>query len=121
MLSLRSASMRFRSCSLLSSLSHFALVGLSLLIFASIGFAQDGAKIYQTILKSTVWILSPRGKLQGGKMQVSTGSGSLLERQKGIILTNYHVVGDTDEAIVLFPDYSDPRKKQIIAERDHYF
>jgi S1-C subfamily serine protease len=98
------------------------LVGLLCLLTLGFGWLatpsaragdDDGSKIYQNMLRSTVWILSPKG---GGK--AATGTGSLVERQKGIVLTNYHVVGRTDEAILLFPAFT--IKKELIAERKHY-
>ncbi len=72
----------------------------------------DGAKIYERALRSTVWIIvrKPQG--------VSSGSGSILDVRKGYVLTNYHVVQDTDDCLVQFPLYD--ASKNLISERDKY-
>ncbi len=75
--------------------------------------ADAGASAYKIVLRSTVWIHSDRG---GGRL--ATGSGSLVDRGRRLVLTNYHVVGDVKRATVYFPDYG-PDKKAI-SERRHY-
>jgi hypothetical protein len=72
---------------------------------------EGGVKVYQHVLKSTVWIISQH------RDGTATGSGSLIDRRRQLILTNYHVVDDTDRATVLFPAFRDGR---LIAERDYY-
>ncbi len=73
---------------------------------------EDSSKAYQSVLKSIVWIHSARDK---GK--VATGSGTLVDKQRRLVLTNFHVVGNNDRVTVLFPAYRD---KKPIAERDYY-
>src|SRR5205823_1281228 len=75
--------------------------------------ADAGATVYRKVLGSTAWVHSDRG---GGR--VATGSGSLVDRGRRLVLTNYHVVGDVKKATVFFPDYG-PDKKAI-PERKHY-
>ena len=48
------------------------------------------------LLKSTVWVHSNRGS------SLATGSGSLIDRRRQLILTNYHVVGD----VIARPSFS---------------
>jgi hypothetical protein len=60
--------------------------------------ADTGVGVYKKTLKSTVWVHSDRG---GGKL--ATGTGSLVDRGRRLILTNYHVVGDVRRATVFFP------------------
>jgi S1-C subfamily serine protease len=74
--------------------------------------ADEGSKVYKEVLKSVVWILSPRG---GGK--VSTGTGSLIDLDRHLLLTNYHVVGEQDTARVMFPR---TERDNVVAERDYY-
>jgi S1-C subfamily serine protease len=78
---------------------------------------DSGERVYQRLLKSTVWVLSPHGN---GK--ASTGSGSLLDLNHRLVLTNYHVVGDRDRVSVLFPTYQRARgnRPEIVAERSFY-
>jgi S1-C subfamily serine protease len=70
-----------------------------------------GEKIYQRTLRSTVWILAPKGA------RTSSGTGSLIDATRGIVITNSHVVGDVDKVIVLFPAY---RKGSLVTERADY-
>jgi hypothetical protein len=72
-----------------------------------------GAGVYKRVVKSTVWIQSDRG---GGRL--ATGSGSLVDQGRRLVLTNYHVVGDVKKATVFFPDYG--TDKRPIPERQHY-
>ena len=91
------------------------LIGCACLIPGQ-SFAQGdggGEKIYRQSLRSIVWILSPRG---GGMM--SSGTGSLIDPKKRLVITNYHVVGDNDRVMVVFADYRKGNK--LITERSHY-
>jgi hypothetical protein len=73
--------------------------------------AEGGVKVYQSVLKSTVWIISQRPD------GTATGSGSLIDRRRQLVLTNYHVAGDVNSALVMFPVFRDGKP---IAERDYY-
>ena len=55
-------------------------------------------RVYQKVVGSTVWIHSNRGD---GRL--ATGSGSLVDKGRRLVLTNYHVVGDVKKATVFFP------------------
>jgi hypothetical protein len=100
------------------------LLSLALLLAAPVAHAQPkaepapqpkdtGANVYKQVVRSTVWVHSNRG---GGRLL--TGSGSLVDKGRRLVLTNYHVVGDVKKATVFFPDYG-PDKKPI-PERKHY-
>src|SRR5947209_18991858 len=73
--------------------------------------AEGGVKVYQSVLKSTVWIISERPD------GTASGSGSVIDRRRRLVLTNYHVVGDIDRVRVMFPAYRDGK---LIAEKDFY-
>jgi hypothetical protein len=53
----------------------------------------DGEQLYNSVVRSCVFIQNKEGM----------GSGSLIDTDKKIILTNYHVVGDLDTCWVQFP------------------
>jgi len=72
-----------------------------------------GANVYRQVLHSTVWVHSDRGN---GRL--ATGSGSLVDKGRRLVLTNYHVVGEVKRATVYFPDYGSDKK--AIPERKHY-
>jgi S1-C subfamily serine protease len=72
-----------------------------------------GVTVYRHVLRSSVWIHSERG---GGKE--ARGSGSLVDKGRRLVLTNYHVVGDVKKATVFFPSYGSDKK--VIPERKYY-
>lgn len=88
------------------------LVGSLLVLFSTHCRADEGAQVYQKVLHSTVWIHSSRGDTR-----YATGSGSLVDRNHRLVLTNYHVVGSNPRAIVTFPSF---KEGKVIAERDYY-
>ncbi|MDB5313882.1 MAG: hhoA 2 [Gemmataceae bacterium] len=73
---------------------------------------DTGIAAYRQVLKSTVWVHSERGP---GKL--ATGSGSLIDKGRRLILTNYHVVGNVKTATVFFPAFDG---KKVIPERRYY-
>jgi V8-like Glu-specific endopeptidase len=95
-----------------------------LLLFVSLGLiaplipAEDkdkeksgGAGVYKAAVPSVVWIHSKRTN------GLATGSGSLIDVERRLVLTNYHVVQETPTAGIFFPQYRDG---QPIAEKDYY-
>jgi hypothetical protein len=66
--------------------------------------SDAGVEVYRKVLRSTVWVHSDRG---GGRL--ATGSGSLVDKGRRLILTNYHVVGDIKRATVFFPVFDGGR------------
>lgn len=76
----------------------------------------EGEKIYQRALWSTVWVVVPVSE-----NRAMTGTGSLVHMQQRLILTNYHVVGDRDNARVFFPIFvKEKGKNKLVVERDVY-
>jgi hypothetical protein len=74
--------------------------------------ADAGSSVYQKVVRSTAWVHSDRG---GGRR--ATGSGSLVDKGRRLVLTNYHVVGDVKKATVYFPVFEG---KKPIPERKYY-
>ena len=74
--------------------------------------ADAGTSVYQKVVRSTAWVHSDRG---GGRL--ATGTGSLVDKGRRLVLTNYHVVGDVKHATVFFPAYDG---KKPISDRKHY-
>src|SRR5262245_8509907 len=89
-------------------LPGFAVLGAAT-VFADP--VESGVRVYQNVLKSTVWVQSNRGNA------LATGSGSLIDRRRHLILTNYHVVGVVDRVTVFFPVYRDGRP---VPEKSYY-
>jgi hypothetical protein len=74
--------------------------------------ADAGSSVYQKVVRSTAWVHSDRG---GGRR--ATGSGSLVDKGRRLVLTNYHVVGDVKKATVYFPAFEG---KKPVPERKYY-
>jgi hypothetical protein len=74
---------------------------------------EAGVNVYRHVLRSSVWIHSERGR-----GVLATGSGSLVDKGRRLILTNYHVVGDVKKATVFFPEFG--ADKKVIPERGYY-
>jgi len=74
--------------------------------------ADSGEKVYTSTLHSTVWIVMPVGPTRA-----RTGSGSLIDANRRLILTNFHVVGDDETGFVSFPIFQNGK---LVAERDAY-
>jgi len=91
------------------------LAAFCLAYFPVLSAAQEN--VYKKGLKSTVWILQEVGR-KGTSISFRTGSGAVIDAQKRLVLTNYHVVGDLKEATVLFPIVD--TKGTLVAERDRY-
>jgi S1-C subfamily serine protease len=83
--------------------------------------SENTERIYQRLLKSTVWVVVPRSKDPStNRLLVATGSGSLVDRARRLVLTNYHVVGkDGDNVLVAFPVHQNG-KTVAVAERAFY-
>jgi S1-C subfamily serine protease len=61
--------------------------------------SPEAMKLYKQVVDSAVFIVTPYKNAMG------MGSGSLIDKEKRYILTNYHVVGDQDKVYVQFPVY----------------
>jgi hypothetical protein len=107
-------------------LYHKKVLIASVLLIISLGFvgAQDpdspqitsgevGNSVYRKVLASSTWIHSDRGP---GRL--ATGSGSLIDKGRRLVLTNYHVVGNIKHVLVFFPIYD--RNGKAVPERSFY-
>jgi hypothetical protein len=77
--------------------------------------ADLSEKVYQRCLKSSVWILAVHD--DGKQKAVTQGTGSLIDLNRRVVLTNYHVVGKTESVICMFPHFD---KNKLVAERKYY-
>jgi hypothetical protein len=75
--------------------------------------SEVGNNVYRKVLASSTWIHSDRGH---GRL--ATGSGALIDKGRRLVLTNYHVVGNTQRALVFFPVYD--RTGKAVPERSFY-
>ena len=71
----------------------------------------DGAELYDKVVKSCVYIITPA---KGGMAQ---GSGSLIDAEQKLVLTNYHVVEEQDLVFVQFPVYI---KGELLTDKEKY-
>lgn len=75
------------------------------------GSVSADEKIYNATLKSTAWVLA---KTDGS---TSSGTGVLVNAEKKLLITNFHVVGEARAAVIFFPDF---KNEQPINDRNHY-
>jgi tetratricopeptide (TPR) repeat protein len=64
--------------------------------------------LYQRTLSATAWVLIPRGGHSG------LASGWVLDVPRRLLVTNYHVVGNSDKVLVVFPMYQGGK---LVAEK----
>src|SRR5262249_12829545 len=100
-----------------------AVVGLTVAAFAPAQRAAapaqlSGKEIFQRTLKSVTWIVQVVEQT-GRRARLMTGSGSLIDVPKRLVLTNYHVVREAKEVAVFFPQFD--RNKQLVSDKEHYF
>ena len=81
----------------------------------------QGEQIYKKLLKSSAWVVTTAnikvGNLEG--IGASSGTGSLIDRQNKLILTNYHVIRSADKGklTIFFPEY---HKGELLVDRKDY-
>ena len=82
-------------------------LAVSLLLISSVAAEEN---VYKKALKSTVWVVQIEGK------SLRSGSGSLIDVQKRLILTNFHVVRDRPEVKVINAIPSTGLKKSFMLD-----
>jgi HEAT repeat protein/S1-C subfamily serine protease len=75
--------------------------------------APDAEQIYKQLLKSTVLII----QVGSDGNSLGVGTGSLIDKQHKLVLTNHHVVEGASQVMVFFPTY---RNGQLLVEKDQY-
>jgi len=73
--------------------------------------AWADAKVYEEALQSTTWVIT---KTAG---KTSSGTGVLVDLEKKLVVTNFHVVGEARTAIIFFPAMQNGKP---IVTRKHY-
>ena len=61
---------------------------------------------------------APANPIPGGGNVKATGSGSLIDRKYRLVITNVHVVGNSDTVAVHFPEFDD--KGELIVHSNSY-
>jgi S1-C subfamily serine protease len=98
----------------------FLLAALALLAASAARAADDGSaeqQLYQDLLPSGVWINVVKNQDASGRTEFLSGSGVVVDLKQRLVLTNYHVVRDRDEARVLFPVVQD---RKLVRDRAFY-
>jgi S1-C subfamily serine protease/tetratricopeptide (TPR) repeat protein len=72
------------------------------------GAEPTPAALYKQTLHSVAWVITPAK---------AKGTGFVVDRDHRWLITNYHVVGESDSVDVIFPDFLEGR---LITERSHY-
>src|SRR5262245_15647004 len=97
---------------------RFLLAVVAFLVIPALGYGPrlaaddlDPEDLYKKVVKSTVFIVTP---VKGG---LAMGSGSLIDADKRLILTNYHVVDEEQYVYVQFPIFV---KDTMITDKQQY-
>src|SRR5262245_55736142 len=93
--------------------SHW-LTALALVCAATLAAttsARADSKTYADALNSTPWVLTKVAR------QASSGTGVLVDSERKLVVTNFHVVGEARNAIIFFPDMKDGKPE---VARKHY-
>jgi S1-C subfamily serine protease len=76
--------------------------------------SQKEGDVYKKLLPSTAWILNQQGKSLGA------GTGSLIDQDRRLVLSNHHVAAQGQKVIVFFPSY-DAHGKVKMSTDDYPF
>ncbi|MDG1897810.1 MAG: serine protease [Fuerstiella sp.] len=90
-------------------MTRFAVCVMAVASLAGTVFA-DG-EIYSKTLNSTAWVLAKTGG------ETSSGTGVLVNAEKKLLITNFHVVGDARATVIFFPE---TKNGKPIVDRSHY-
>jgi HEAT repeat protein/S1-C subfamily serine protease/DNA-directed RNA polymerase subunit RPC12/RpoP len=81
----------------------------------------QGDQVYKRLLKSTAWVIVMRNARQGNLEGVESewGTGSLVDRQNKLILTNFHVIKGAEKGklVLFFPEY---KRNVLVDDRSFY-
>jgi serine protease Do len=90
-------------------LARIVVCAMTVTCFSQVTFADS--EIYHKTLNSTAWVLA---KTDGA---TSSGTGVLVNAEKKLLITNFHVVGDARATVIFFPEIKNGKP---IVERSHY-
>jgi tetratricopeptide (TPR) repeat protein/S1-C subfamily serine protease len=91
-------------------LRFLALILIGTLTFGNrtAGAELSAVDIYRQTLRGTAWVITPtKGK----------GTGWVVDRNRKLLITNFHVVADHESVDVVFPVHRDG---QLVTERSYY-
>lgn len=91
------------------NLKYLTLAALAVLAPASAALAD--AENYRKALDSTTWVLSKNSE------GTSSGTGVLVDKERKLVVTNAHVVGDSRSAVIFFRTLEGDRP---VVEKSHY-
>ena len=80
-------------------------------LVAGLSTVNADNEVYKKALPSTVWVLA---KSAG---ETSSGTGVLVDAERKLVITNFHVVGEARAAVIFFPDI---KNGKAVVTRQHY-
>src|SRR5262245_9789790 len=78
--------------------------------------ARASAEVYKKVLPGTAWVVADGDEFIAGRT-FSSGSGVVIDTERRLVVTNYHVVEEREEVLVFFPT---GQGKQLQADPLHY-
>jgi serine protease Do len=73
--------------------------------------ATANVEIYNKTLKATAWVLAKTGG------ETSSGTGVLVDTEKKLLVTNFHVVGEARATVIFFPE---TKNDKTVVDRNYY-
>lgn len=92
--------------------SRIVVVAACLAAPAGSAVGQEGKSVYKQAINSVVYIINPM------KEGIATGSGSLIDYDKKLVITNFHVVDESKFVHVQFPSHDADGK--VVAAKSVY-
>lgn len=80
-------------------------------LIAGLSTVKADSEVYKKALPSTVWVLAKSGG------ETSSGTGVLIDAEKKLVITNFHIVGEARAAVLFFPDM---KNGSPVVTRKHY-
>jgi S1-C subfamily serine protease len=97
--------MRKGTCQAIVGLTCLAALLAGLCLPASAQDRKKEKKLYLRLLRSSTWVVVLKPS-KPGSVSFSEGSGWLVNAQRKLVVTNYHVVGKNQNVQIFFPYYS---------------
>jgi S1-C subfamily serine protease len=82
------------------------------LCVSAVNSAKANPEVFQKTVRATAWILSPS---DDGK--TSMGTGVVIDVERRLVLTNYHVVRDRPRALLFFAQFD---RGELVTDPEHY-
>src|SRR5262245_49043694 len=78
--------------------------------------ARANPDVYKKVLPGTAWVVADGDDFLAGR-SFNSGSGVVIDAERRLVVTNYHVVEERNEVLVFFPS---TQGKQTQSDPQYY-